>query len=172
MAASEQYGAVIDVVVRPVTASDARWAVHVLTSRWGTTTIVSRGRRHDASRLPALVAELDGERLGLATYRVEGNEAELVSLDALVDRRGIGSALLRATVERAAAAGCRRLWLVTTNDNIDALRFYQRRGLRIVAVHAGAADEARRLKPQIPEIGHYAIAVHDELELELRLLHL
>lgn len=160
-----------DVVVRPGNESDAGWLTGVLTSRWGATKIVSRGRTHDASRLPSLVAELDGERLGLATYRVGGKEVELVSLDALVVGRGVGSALLRATVERAAASGCRRLWPVTTNDNLDALRFYQRRGLRIAAIHRGAVDEARRLKPLIPEVGLSAIPVHDEVELELRLLH-
>lgn len=145
----DQYGAVADIVVRQGSEADAGWAAQVLRSRWGATTIVSRGRTHDSSRLPCLVSELDGQRLGLATYRVEGHEAELVSL--------------------AVAAACRRLWLVTTNDNLDALRFYQRRGLRIVAVRRGAAAEARRLKPQVPEVGLYAIPVHGEIELELRL---
>jgi len=65
--------------------------------------------------------------------------------------------------------GCRRVWLITSNDNLDALRFYQRRGLRLVAVHRGAIDEARRVKPSIPATGEYGIPVRDEIELELQL---
>ncbi|MGH2876950.1 MAG: hypothetical protein ACRDLV_11925 [Solirubrobacteraceae bacterium] len=38
-----------------------------------------------------------------------------------------------------------------------------------MAVHRGAFDEARRLKPSIPPVGEYGIAIHDELELEFLL---
>ena len=64
------------------------------------------------------------------------------------------------------AQGGGRLWLVTTNDNLDALRFYQRRGLRITAVAAGAVDEARKIKPGIPLLGDHGIAIRDEITLE------
>ncbi len=84
-------------------------------------------------------------------------------------RRGVGSALLSAVTALAGAERCRRLWLGTTNDNLDALRFYQRRGMRLAAVHRGAVDRARELKPSIPREGLYGIPVHDELELELLL---
>jgi GNAT superfamily N-acetyltransferase len=133
------------------------------------TQIRSRGRRHDATGLAGMLAEIDGERLGLATYRVERDEVEVVTMDALIEGRGIGAALLEAVAEFAGTGGCRRLWLVTTNDNLDALRFYQRRGLSLVAVHRGAVDQARVIKPQIPEVGALGIAVHDEIELELDL---
>jgi ribosomal protein S18 acetylase RimI-like enzyme len=162
-------GAGAESVVRPAAPADRPWVTEVLVGRWGASVIVSRGRSHEASRLAALVAEVDGERLGLATYRIEGDEMELVTLDALVQGRGVGSALLHATRQRGVSAGCRRLWLVTTNDNLDALRFYQRRGMRVAAVHRGAADAARKTKPAIPEVGRYSIAVHDEIELELLL---
>jgi hypothetical protein len=62
-----------------------------------------------------------------------------------------------------------RLWLITSNDNLNAIRFYQRRGMRLTAVHRGAIDEARQIKPSIPLIGEHGIPIHDELELELRL---
>ena len=65
-------------------------------------------------------------------------------------------------------SGARRLWLITTNDNVDALRFYQRRGFRLVRVHAGAVDRSRAaLKPGIPEAGDHGIPLRDELELEM-----
>ena len=90
--------------------------------------------------------------MGLATYCIEGDEFELVTIDAVVAERGAGSALLAAAKKVAAGEGCRRLWLITTNDNLDALRFYQRRGLRIAAVHRDAVDRARIIKPQIPAV--------------------
>jgi ribosomal protein S18 acetylase RimI-like enzyme len=155
--------------VRPVEDADRAWVAETLTRRWGATYVVSRGRRHDASALAGMLAEIDGERLGLATYMVDGDEVEVVTMDALFEGRGIGTALLEAVVRRAVAAGRRRLWLVTTNDNLDALRFYQRRGLRLVAVHRGAVDQARLIKPQIPEVGALGIGVHDEIELQLDL---
>ena len=155
--------------MRPVGTGDRTWVSWVLEQRWGSAEVVSRGRTHRADALPALVAEVSGERCGLATYLIDGAEAELVSLDALRARRGIGTVLLAATVEAARSAGCRRLRLSTTNDNLDAMRFYQRRGLRIVAVRVGAVDDARLRKPQIPEIGEYGIALHDEIELAVDL---
>ena len=159
------------VVVRAARPADGAWISALFQERWGSTTIVSRGRSHDASQLEALVAEAGarGERLGLATYCVEGGEFELVSIDALVVERGVGSALLAAAKEAAVREGCRRLWLITTNDNLDALRFYQRRGLRLAAVHRDAVDRAREIKPQIPAVGSFGIAIHDELELEVEL---
>lgn len=93
----------------------------------------------------------------------------MVTLDALRQRTGVGSALLARVVEHAAEHGCRRVWLITTNDNFEAIRFYERRGMRLIAVHPGAVDEARRLKPSIAARGEYGIPIHDELEFELRL---
>jgi ribosomal protein S18 acetylase RimI-like enzyme len=140
----------------------------ILVERWGAPVVVSRGVRHDVRDLPTLVAENDaGEIAGVLTYAPGEHEAEVVSIDALRPSRGIGTALLDAFVDVALANSWRRLWLVTTNDNIAALRFYQRRGWDLVAVHRGAVDDARRLKPQIPENGFDGIPIRHELELEL-----
>lgn len=141
----------------------------LLAGWWGSTTIVSRGVARDASRLPALVAERDGEIAGVLTYNMRAGELEIVSINAVEPGGGVGTSLLAAATDLARERGCRRVWLVTTNDNLDALRFYQRRGLRLVAVHRGAVDDARSLKPSIPEVGEYGIPLHEELELELRM---
>lgn len=161
----------VSIEIREATAADRAQLERLLRGSWGATTVVSRGRVHDAADLPALLA-LDrarGEPLGLATLAPNGSDCELVTLDAFTRRTGVGSALLTAAAEWARARGCRRLWLITSNDNLDAVRFYQRRGLRLVAVHRGAVDRARELKPSIPEVGEYGIPIHDELELELTL---
>ena len=119
---------------------------------------------------PALVARLDGERIGLLTYHVDAEGLEVVTLDSLREGLGVGHALLDAAEAEARRRGCRRFWLVTTNDNLRALGFYQRRGMRLVALRPGAMDEARlTVKPQLAEIGNDGIPLRDELELELAL---
>ena len=157
------------IVIRAPLVSERAWLERQLLESWGSLIVVSRGRVHDASRLSALVAVRGDELVGLATFAVGDAECELVTLDALRRREGVGSALLARVAQQAAERGCRRVWLITTNDNINGLRFYQRRGMRLVAVHPGAVDEARRLKPSIPVVGEHGIPIHDELEFELRL---
>jgi N-acetylglutamate synthase-like GNAT family acetyltransferase len=156
-------------LIRDASPTDRTWITNLLEQCWGSTTIVSRGRSHRADQLPALVADSLSGLCGLATYRVEGTEAELVTLNAEPPGRGIGTALLSATIDVARRRGRQRAWLITTNDNLDAVAFYQSRGLRLVAVHRGAVDEARRLKPQIPEVGPSGLPIHDELEMAVEL---
>lgn len=155
--------------VRPLAAVDAGWTAAVMRDQWGGAVVVSRGRLHHTDRLPGLVAERGGRAVGLLTYHIDGGECEIVTLNAVEPRIGAGTALVDAATAVARAADCRRLWLITTNDNVDALRFYQRRGFTLVAVHAGAIDAARRVKPAIPRVGDHGIPIRDEIELERRL---
>lgn len=124
-----------------------------------------RGELHDVLSLPGLVAESDGERVGILTYRADDEGCEVAVLVALRRQDGIGTALLDAL--RAEVGDDIRLWVVTTNDNVEALRFYQRRGFVLRALRPGAVDQARRsLKPSIGRIGEHGIPLRDELELE------
>jgi ribosomal protein S18 acetylase RimI-like enzyme len=159
----------MSVSVRPVAAGDEGWVREALRARWGDARVVSRGAVWDPVALPGFVAEADGSRVGLVTYRIGDGECEIVTLDALEERSGVGTALVEAVAGMARGAGAARVWLITTNDNLDALRFYQRRGFALVAVHPGALAESRRLKPSIPEVGAHGIPLRDELELERRL---
>ncbi|MET7320926.1 GNAT family N-acetyltransferase [Streptomyces sp. NPDC005549] len=155
--------------VQPITTEDAAWVCELFTARWGGTISVSRGVAHDTTALPGLVARLNGERVGVATYRIDGRDCELVTLDSVQQEIGAGTALVDAVAQAARAAGSRRLWLVTTNDNLRALRFYQRHGFDLVAVHRDAAVRSRALKPAIPHLGMDDIPIRHELELELPL---
>ena len=156
-------------LIRERTSAD-RAAVAPFLERWHSLRVARRGTLEEPLRHPALIAEEDGRLLGVLTYVVDGTQCEVLTLHADERGRGVGTALLEAVRERAAAAGCERLWLVTTNDNVDALRFYQRRGFRLAALRAGAVDQSRaRLKPEIPEVGDHGIPLRDELELELQL---
>jgi GNAT superfamily N-acetyltransferase len=119
---------------------------------------------------PALVAAAaDGQLLGMLTY-VPGpdwQQCEILTLHADEQWHGTGTALVEAVGQLARRQGCTRLWVITTNDNVDALRFYQRRGFRLVTVHRGAVDRSRAsLKPEIPQVGAYGIPLRDELELD------
>lgn len=139
-------------------------------SEWGT--VVARlGELLDLDALPALVAEVGGQPGGLLTWRhdPERAEVEVVGIEAWIRERGVGAALLRAARSEARRLGARRLWLVTNNDNLDAMRFYQRRGWELVAVHVGGTDRSRAVKPSIPLVGDHGIPVHHEVELEHRL---
>jgi GNAT superfamily N-acetyltransferase len=137
---------------------------------WGGPIVVGHGRRYDLRELAAFLAEApDGTPVGAPAYLVEEGALEVVSIVADPPQGGAGSVLLAAAVDHARRAGLRRVWLVTTNDNLDAIRFYQRRGLRIAAVDPGAVDRSRLVKPEIPLVGAYGIPMHDELIMELKL---
>jgi GNAT superfamily N-acetyltransferase len=121
---------------------------------------------------PAFVAEAaDGQLLGMLTYMPGPGwqQCEILTLHADEQWHGTGTALVEAVGQLARRQGCTRLWVITTNDNVDALRFYQRRGFCLVAVHRGAVDDSRsKLKPEIPVAGAYGIPMRDEIELEKR----
>jgi ribosomal protein S18 acetylase RimI-like enzyme len=156
-----------EIAIVPFGEAHRGWATALLVASWGATVVVSRGQRHDAAQLPGFVALRGGTPVGLATLHIAGGDCELVSINSTVAGAGIGTALIGAVRDAAVAAGCRRVWLITTNDNVDALRFYQRRGFVLVAVHRDAVTEARRQKPQIPLLGNHGIPLRDEIELEL-----
>ena len=155
-------------IVRPLGDADREWARAKLRELWGEGA-VSRGVVHAPAVLPGFVAQETDEPVGLLTYRVDGDDCEVVTIDAFPQGAGVGTALVAAAADAARAAGCRRVWLITTNDNLRALRFYQRRGFRLVALHPNALARSRELKPSIPEIGRDGMPRRDELELELTL---
>ena len=110
-----------------------------------------------------------GERAGLITYHTVEKSCEIVALNSLREGQGVGTSLIRAVQNMAVKQGCERVWLITTNDNTAALRFFQRRGFVLVAIHRNALDESRKLKPEIPATGMDGIPLRDEIELEMSL---
>jgi GNAT superfamily N-acetyltransferase len=154
--------------------ADDRPAVAAFLAQRGATRVARRNQLIDPLEHPALLAEdqRGGRLLGVLTYVVDRDRAqcEVLTLHAVQQWRGVGTALLQLVEQVAAQQGCGRLWLVTTNDNVDALRFYQRRGFRLAALRRGAVDDGRaRLKPEIPTVGDYGIPLRDELELDKQL---
>jgi len=159
----------MNVSVKPVTDSDRPWVLGVV-RHWGADFVVTRGRKVYPAELNGFIAESEsGERLGLITFETFEDQCEIVTLDAFSRFSGVGTSLIKKVVSVTRQAGCRRIWLITTNDNIDAIRFYQRRGFTIAAVHANAIAESRRMKPSISEIGQCGIPIRDEIEFEMML---
>ena len=119
--------------------------------------------------LPGFAAFDGGRCVGLVTYELDGEACEIVTIDALEEGKGIGTVLLDAVAAAAREAGCARVQLLTTNNNLRALAFYQKRGFRLVGLVPGAIDEERSLKPSIPLVDASGLPIRDELHLELEL---
>ncbi|MFH1372843.1 MAG: GNAT family N-acetyltransferase [bacterium] len=155
--------------IRPVTDDDKEWVLKVVRG-WGADFIVTRGRKVYPTEIEGFLAvDESAERIGLATFEIIGDQCEVVTLDAFRKFSGVGTALMEKVRQVAGERGCRRLWLITTNDNLDAVRFYQRRGMTIAAVHVNAIAESRRIKLSIPQIGQHGIPLRDEIEFEMLL---
>lgn len=152
--------------LRALGRDDRAWVAQFTREHWGAEIVVAHGAIFRPSDLPGFLA-LDGNPIGLITYRFDDSECEIVSLNSLVPKRGIGTALIEEVVRVAHESGCRRVWLITTNDNLNALGFYQKRGFAIAAVHRDAVNRSRKYKPEIPLIGENGIPIRDEIELEI-----
>jgi ribosomal protein S18 acetylase RimI-like enzyme len=134
---------------------------------WGGDEMPVHGRIYRPEQLDGFVVEENNNWIGLITFIVENNELEVVSLNSLHEGQNIGTTLINKVIEEARAKGCQRIFLITTNDNLNALGFYQKRGLELVKINRGAVNESRRLKPGIPLIGENNIPLRDEIELEM-----
>jgi ribosomal protein S18 acetylase RimI-like enzyme len=136
---------------------------------WGDEFVIAHGAVYHPEGLDGFIALEDDEWVGEATYAFSGTDCEIVSLDSLREGQGIGTKLIDAVRAEAQKQNCRRLFLITTNDNLNALGFYQKRGFELVRIHRGAVNESRKIKPGIPQIGMNNIPLRDEIELEILL---
>lgn len=153
--------------VRRVADDDRAWIAEIVTAAFASTKVVSRGRVvEDASMLDGFIVENDGRPVGCALWHEVDGDAELAIIATTYRGAGAGTALLDAVVEYARANGWKRLWLITTNDNTDALRLYQRAGWEWVAWHRDGVTQARALKPELPARGAHDIPIRHEIELE------
>jgi len=136
-------------------------------THWGSTEMVISSGIYDCSTLEGFAFLNDNQAIiGLVTYEIRGAECEIISLDSLEEGKGIGSCLVKAVEEQARQHHCTVVSLITTNDNLHALKFYQKRGYYLVEVLPNAVEKARALKPEIPFIGHDSIPIRDEIRLQ------
>lgn len=153
----------MSVTIRPIEDADHEAVHELLTNRWAGPEIQLDGEMVDASRLPGYVSIAGQELVGLITLIKRTTEWEILTLDSLSRWAGTGTLLLDAVVEEARSAGLDRLTVRTSNDNLDAFRFYQRRGFRLERIAQGVIDDERDLNPEIPLRGDYGIEIRDEV---------
>jgi GNAT superfamily N-acetyltransferase len=156
-----------EVLIRAVHDSDRPTLTWLVAELWGSAVVAVHGTMFRPAELGGFIAERAGRIAGLLTYDLTPETLEIVTLNAIERRVGLGTRLIETAVSKARRSGCLEVRLTTTNDNVDALRFYQRRGFRLVELRPGAVDWSRREKPEIPLTGEYGIPLHDEIDLAL-----
>ena len=145
---------------------DVAWADGLIGAAMGGRMQARRGELIDVLDLPGFVAERDGHYVGVLTYATRANDVEIAYVEATESHTGIGTALVSTFLD---AVSVRPVWVVTTNDNLDALGFYQRHGFAIRDIRVGAVKKSREtIKPSIGRIGEHGIEIRDEIELEYR----
>ncbi|MCE1247474.1 MAG: GNAT family N-acetyltransferase [Firmicutes bacterium] len=152
-----------------ITSENREMVKEVIAREWGDTVAI-RGRVVYPGDMRGFYCNgADGEISGLITFQVQNRQCEIVTLNSFIPGAGIGTQLVRAVQQKAKEECCSRIWLITTNDNTEALRFYQVKGFKIAALYKNSVAELRKLKPSIPETGCYGIPIRDEIEMELPL---
>ena len=159
----------MNISLRRLTPNDLPRFRQFWKENWGDEFVIAHGVIYLPDHVDGFIAHSGHEWVGEITYTFSGNDCEIVSLDSLRENQGIGTKLINVVVEEARKQNCKRVFLITTNDNLNALGFYQKRGFEIVAVYRGAVNESRKRKPSIPLIGMNDIPLRDEIELEINL---
>ncbi|WP_425447225.1 GNAT family N-acetyltransferase [Dethiothermospora halolimnae] len=155
--------------IKPIDENLKEQVADIWTNNWGSDLMVTRGKVYRALDYPGYVAVEDGKIIGLIVFHMEDRECEILSLDSLSEHRGVGSKLLKKVIEVSRENKCNRVWLITSNDNTYAMKFYQKRRFQFKKVHLNAIEEARKIKPEIPTIGYDDIPIKHEIEMELKL---
>ncbi|MCP4594078.1 MAG: GNAT family N-acetyltransferase [bacterium] len=154
---------------RRIQDDDRQVIAEFIEHHWHSKVVVSQGKSYHPHELDGLIDWRDDSIAGLVTWLHEEDELQLLTLNSVLAGQGIGSALMLMAIDYAREKDLGKVWLTTTNDNLSAIGFYQRLGFRLTAVNVGVVDEARKIKPQIPETGQKGIPIHDEIVLELNL---
>jgi ribosomal protein S18 acetylase RimI-like enzyme len=153
--------------LRRISEHDVPRLRQIWKQNWGDEFMVVRGVVYHPEHLDGFIAYNGPDCVGEITYAINDGECEIVTLDSECEGQGLGTKLIHAVVEEAKKQDCRRVFLITTNDNLNALGFYQKRGFQLVRIHQDAVTESRKIKPSIPLIGMNNIPLRDEIELEI-----
>ena len=157
------------IIIKKIIEIDKDWVLEIVRG-WGADFIVTRGRKVYPTEIDGFYAiDENNNQIGLVTYEIIDDQCEIITLDAFTKFSGVGTALMEEVKKDVKAKGCARLWLITLNDNLEAIRFYHKRGMTIAAIHINALESSRKIKPSIPLIGQYGIPLRDEIEFEVML---
>lgn len=156
----------ISIAIRRSNVNDISWITELFVTRWDGEFVVSKGKKYYPKDLDGFIAYIDMQKVGLLTFKDAGNAIEIVSVDSLKEKQGIGTALIRAVADYAKRNNKRRIWLMTTNNNAAAMRFYEKRGFKKVHEYKNAVAQSRKIKPSIPLVDENGIPITDEIEYE------
>ena len=159
----------MEFVIKNIDSENREEVDALLKREWDCPPVITRGKAIDTKILPGFIALADGELSGIITYNIADGECEITTLNSFVENIGIGTALINAVKAVAMENHCKRVWLITTNDDIEAIRFYQKRAFDLAAVHINAMEISRQMKPSIPLLGMHNIPIKHEFEFEIKL---
>jgi N-acetylglutamate synthase-like GNAT family acetyltransferase len=157
------------IAYREVLSSDKEWVKEFITRHWGSNKIVVHKSVYYPNKLNGFLAEDRKKKIGLITYKIEKDGCEIVTLNSVKQNKGVGTQLVKLVLSEAKKRKCKNIWLITTNDNIKAICFYQKLGFKLIKVYADVVKESRKIKPEIPMIAENGIPIRDELEFRLKI---
>ena len=150
-----------------ISAKNRSFINDFILEHWYSAKMIVRGKEIDMTTTEGFFVLEDKKIIGLITYVVYDDILEVMSLDSLRENQGIGTELLQTVIKEAKSLACKKIVLITTNDNINALRFYQKRGFDMVHLFHNALDISRKIKPEIPLVGDNSIPLKHEIEFEM-----
>ena len=159
----------MDIKIREINSEDKAWVHDFMIKEWGADKIVIPNGVYIPSDLSGFIAEKEGKPVGIVTFVKEDLVCKIITLNAFEKHEGIGTKLLETVLEDANREDLKKIFVYTTNDNVDALRFYQKRGFVIQNVYIDQIVNSRKIKPEISTIGEYGIPIRDDFELRLDL---
>ena len=154
--------------IKTAAKADFEWIKELYRQYWSGDICVSRGKVQKVDDFTGgFVAETGGQNTGFVTYTITGPEMEITGMVSLKEKSGIGSALVKEVIELAKKQKIKKVCLVTTNDNLNGIGFWQKRGFKLVKVYPCSMEYVRKIKPAVPLIGENGIPLRDELEQEM-----
>ena len=151
-----------------ITDADREDVAAFILRYWHSDVVMSHGRKFYPHQERGFIERRNAHIVGLLTFHIEHDGMEILTHNAILEGQRIGTSLMLDAIDKARREACPRVWLTTTNANLRAIGFYQRLGFRMTAINVGVVDEARKIKPEIPETGEGGIPIHDEIVLELK----
>lgn len=156
-----------NIIIKTISPDCAIWLKGIIEKEWGGNPLLVRGLSYYPDQLPGLIA-FDGDtRIGFLSYEMRDDVCEIIAFEVFSKFSGIGTKMLNVLIDICRQKNCRQIYLMTTNDNMDALRFYQRRGFCITAIHVDSMRKSRAIKSTIPMTGDFGIPLRDEIDLVL-----
>lgn len=151
--------------------TDYETARKLVVEQWGDDAFIISGKVYPTSEMTLLGAWTPlGQLRGLAYYKVNGSTMLLGAIITIGERaKGVGKILFDAVLAEARTTRMRKMRALTTNDNFEAMKFYQRCGMRFETLYPGGADAFRAFKPGIYRNGKHGLPLRDILEFELSL---